>query len=244
MLFALCLKGSMRLRIDLKEYTITPNSVFIILPNKIFELLNSTDDLYIEYLFFSTDFVSNLPLPKDFDVLNNMTLCPYLQVPEQSMEELMEYHSFITRVCNREKHIRHEEVVKSLMHAFIALIASLYLEAEVNTELESSSRGAIIVDEFSKLLMKYHKAERKASFYAGKLCITTQYLSVTLKRITGRSVNTWITDAVILEAKLLLKSSDMSVLQISEELNFPNPSFFVRYFKQYVGITPLKYRES
>lgn len=244
MLFCLCLQGSTRLRMDLKEYTITPNSVFTVLPNKIFETLGQTDDLYVEYLFFSTEFVSNLPLPNDFDVLNNMTRSPCLQVSEQNMNELIEYHSFIVKICDRKNNIRNEEVAKSLMYAFIALIASLYLDAEVSSELETTSRGTVIVEEFSKLLVEHCRTERKASFYADKLCITTQYLSITLKKISGRSVNAWITEAVILEAKVLLKSTDMSILQLSEVLNFPNPSFFIRYFKQYAGITPLKYRES
>ena len=100
----------------------------------------------------------------------------------------------------------------------------------------------MIVEEFSKLLMQYHRESRKASFYADKLCISTQYLSRILRECTGRSVNSWITEFVIAEAKYLLKSSDMSILQISEKLNFPNPSFFTRYFKQYAGITPMKFR--
>lgn len=244
MLFGLCLKGYAKLRIDYKEYNLIPNSIFIVLPNQIFEPLEESEDHYVECLFFSTDFVNTLPLPRNFDVLNNMTLCPCLSVSDENMHELMEYHSFIVRVCNRSRHIHDEAVAKSLMYAFIALMASLYAETKVHADMIPNTRGTIIVDEFCKLLMKYHNTERMASFYSDKLCISTQYLSRTLKRLTGRSVNTWITEAVILEAKVLLKSSDKSIMEISEELNFPNPSFFIRYFKQYAGITPLKYRES
>lgn len=243
MLFGLCLRGRAKLRINLNEYILTPNSIFTILPNQIFETLEKSEDHFVECLFFSTDFANGLPLPKDFDILNNMTQSPCISVSEQNMNDLMEYHSFIVKVCLKDRHIWNEDVAKSLMYAFIALLASLYEEVEANTELKYDSRGTIIVEEFSKLLMEHHKTERKVSFYSDKLCISNQYLSRTLRRITGRSVNTWINEAVILEAKVLLKSSDMSVVQISEELNFPNPSFFTRYFKQYAGVTPLRYRE-
>lgn len=243
MLFGLCLRGNAGIRINLKEYELSPNSIFTILPNQIFEPLEETDDHFVECLFISTDFANNLPLPKNFEVLNNMTYSPCISVSEEDMNELMEFHSFIVKVCDRRNHVHDENVRKSLIYSYIALIASLYMAAQDNAELKSNSRGTTIADEFSKLLMEHHKTERKASFYSGKLCISTQYLSRTLKEITGRSVNEWITEAVVLEAKVLLKSSDMSVLQISEELNFPNPSFFIRYFKQYAGITPLKYRE-
>jgi len=244
MLFGLCLKGSARLRINLKEYMLTANSIFIILPNQIFESLEKTDDNFVECLFFSTDFVNSLPLPKDFDVLNKMSHSPCLPVSEDTMKELIEYHSFIVRICDKNRAIHNESVSKSLMYAFIALVASLYTEVNLETGLKLNARGKVIVDEFSKLLIKYNKQERKASFYSDKLCISTPYLSRTLKEITGRSVNAWITEAVILEAKILLKSSELTILEVSEELNFPNPSFFIRYFKQYAGMTPLKYRES
>lgn len=245
MLFGLCLSGYAKLRIDLKEYSLPPNSIFTILPNQIFEALEETDDHFTECLFISTDFASNLPLPKDFDILKNMTQNPCITVSEEEMKELMEYHSFIMKVCNQNR-FHQSETAKSFVHAFIALVASLYTEikADTNAGKKKNSKGSEIVERFSQLLMKYHKTERIASFYSDKLCISTPYLSRTLKNITGRSVNKWITEAVVLEAKVLLKSSDMSILQISEELNFPNPSFFIRYFKQYAGITPLKYRES
>lgn len=244
MLLGLCLRGHARLRINFKEYTLSPNSVFTILPNQIFESLEKSDDHYVECLFFSVDFANTLPLPKDFDILNNMKHMPCLAISEEYMQELIELRTFISKVCDSKRHTYNENVAKSLIASFIALIATLYSEAGANTELKTNSRGEVIVDEFSRLLMEHHKTERKASFYSDKLCISTQYLSRTLKKYTSRSVNAWITEAVILEAKALLKSSDASIQEISEELNFPNPSFFIRYFKQYTGATPLKYRVS
>jgi len=243
MILGICLQGNAKLKIDLREYTLIPNSIFTILPNQIFEPIEKTDDHYTEILFFSIDFINSIPLPKDFDVMHRMKNCPCLPISEENMDEVVEYYSFISKALENKKHIHKEEIRKSLLYALIALIGSLYIESEAETELKVNSRGENIVEEFSKLLMKYHRKERNASFYADKLCISTQYLSRTLKKITGRSVNIWITEAVILEARILLKSSNMTVLQISEELNFPNPSFFVRYFKQYSGMTPSKYRE-
>lgn len=244
MLFGICLRGESRLKIDLKEYVLKPNTVFTVLPNRIVELLGRSEDHFVEVLFFSIDFMNNLPLPKDFDVFNKMKHQPSLEVSDENMKELIEYHSFIAKACNKESHVYRKEVAKSLLCALIALIGSLYVEEEVSIDTKVNSRGEEIVDEFSDLLMQYHREERNASFYADKMCITPQYLSRTLKTITGRSVNYWINEAVILDAKMLLKSSNMTVVQISEELNFPNPSFFGRFFKQYAGITPLKYRES
>lgn len=244
MIFGIHLKGESRLKIDLREYVLSPNTIFTILPNQIFESLENSSDSYVEILFFSTDFMNNLPLPKNFDVLNKMKYQPCLKVSDENIQEILEYHSFIAKACNQQKHIHRKEITESLLCALIGLIASLYAEEELKAESKINSRGEEIVNEFSDLLMKYHRNERNASFYADKMCITTQYLSRTLKQITGRPINAWINEAVILDAKALLKSSDMTVIQISEELNFSNPSFFGRFFKQYAGMTPLKYKKS
>ena len=53
----------------------------------------------------------------------------------------------------------------------------------------------------------------------------------------------WINKAVILEAKVLLKHSNLLVFQISDELNFPNPSFFSKFFKRMTGMTPAEYQK-
>lgn len=244
MIFGINKRGRSRLRIDLKEYELVPGTIFTILPNQIFETIEKSKDSYAEILFFSMDFMNDLPLPKDFDVMNRMKCQPCLKVTDENMREIIEYHSFIAKACSQEKHVHREEVTKSLLCALIGLIGSLYAETNIDTNPKINTRGEEIVNEFSDLLMQYHRKERGASFYADKLCISTPYLSRTLKSITGRSVSTWINEAVIMDAKALLKSSNMTVMQISEELNFPNPSFFGRFFKQYAGLTPLKYKES
>lgn len=245
MIFGIHLRGEARLRIDLREYILRPNTVFTLLPNQIFESLENSEDSYAEILFFSIDFMNDLPLPQNFDILEKMKSHPCLKVSDEKIQQLIEYHSFITKACNQQEHSRKKEINTPLLWALIGLIASLYMEEErINAESRVNSREEEMISKFSDLLTQYHRQERNASFYADKMCITPQYLSRTLKKITGRPISSWINEAVILDAKALLKSSDMTVVQISEELNFPNPSFFGRFFKQYAGITPLKYKRS
>lgn len=81
------------------------------------------------------------------------------------------------------------------------------------------------------------------AFYARQLCIASHCLSPLIRQSSGDAPSTWIIKAVISEAKVLLKQSDKTVLQISEELGFPNSPFFCRYFKRETGMTPSEYRE-
>ena len=99
-----------------------------------------------------------------------------------------------------------------------------------------------IVERFIALVEEHYREERLIGFYADKLCITPKYLSKLVKENTGRSAGEWIESHVILEARAMLQSSDMTIQQIASSLNFPNQSFFGKYFKRATGLSPKQYR--
>ena len=67
--------------------------------------------------------------------------------------------------------------------------------------------------------------------------------STIIKRVSRKTAAEWIDDYVTLEAKALLKSTNLTIQQISDELNFPSQSFFGKYFKRITGLSPKEYRE-
>ena len=74
------------------------------------------------------------------------------------------------------------------------------------------------------------------------MCITPRYLSRVVKESTQFSAAEWIERLVVLEARALLKSTNMTIQQISDELNFSTQTFFGKYFKRRVGLSPKEYR--
>jgi len=242
LILGICLKGSTKVKINFREYELSPNTIFTILPSEIFESLGRSDDFFSEVLVFSMDFFIGLPLPEDFDILQNISNRPVFRISEKEMEDLLEFHSFIVKLFNRKKHAYRNKTTRSLLLALLIELGAIYREEKVEKN-KATSRSEDIANRFFILLKDHYQKERSASFYADKLCITSKHLSSILKKVTGRSINTWIDEAVIIGAKMLLKTSDLTVLQISEEMNFPNPSFFGKFFKQHVGMTPVAYRE-
>lgn len=53
----------------------------------------------------------------------------------------------------------------------------------------------------------------------------------------------WIDRALVREAKVLLHHTAMPVAEVAEKLGFATPSFFIRFFRQQTGHTPLQYRK-
>ena len=96
--------------------------------------------------------------------------------------------------------------------------------------------------QFLDLLTEHHSQQRSVGFYASRLHITPKYMSSLIKEVSGRSAAQWIDEYVILEAKSLLKYSDLSIQEIAYRLNFSTQSFFGKYFKQHTGMSPGQYK--
>ena len=75
-------------------------------------------------------------------------------------------------------------------------------------------------------------------------CLTPRYFSTIVREKSGRNALQWIMMFIIAEAKKLLSDPDPSIKEIAETLGFSNQSFFGRYFKQYVGLSPMAFRSS
>ena len=130
------------------------------------------------------------------------------------------------------------------MLCVVAGVWSERLEEVRNTTSQTTSRSRMIFDQFIKLVSEYHTKYRNVGFYADKLCLTPKYLSKLIKTASGRSAPEWIDAYVILEAKNLLKYSDITIKEIVYRLNFPNQSVFYKFFKARTGMTPSDYRNS
>ena len=112
----------------------------------------------------------------------------------------------------------------------------------VSTQVATKDRSSDYFKQLVNLLRENYRTERSVEFYANEMNLTPKHLSRVVRTYSGKSVHQWIDDFVVLEIKNLLKYSDMSIQQISYELNFPNPSFMGQYFKRITGKTPGEYR--
>lgn len=242
--FVVCLRGRAEVRINFRKYQVTENSIITIVPNQIVEIIACSEDFLIENLAFSPDYLIDMALPIDYDLPGRIISEPVLHLSKEEKEHIFKYHTFILSAFNTQRHVFFKQVIKGLLFSLMMELASKYIDIDqISDKNKVSGRSEEIVKQFFLLLKDNHRQERTSSYYADKLCITSKYLSETLKKVTGRSINSWLEDAILLSSKLLLKSSDLTVLQISEELNFPNPSYFGRFFKKLTGMTPKEYRD-
>ena len=135
------------------------------------------------------------------------------------------------------------QVTLHLIASFLWYVDALWNRYDASTR-KSHTREQILYSDFMQLVNIYASAEHNIDFYASKLCLSARYMSTIVKKVSGKSAKQWIDDTIIVHTKINLKHTNKTVAQISDEMNFPNPSFFSKYFKRLTGMTPLQYRLS
>lgn len=102
-------------------------------------------------------------------------------------------------------------------------------------------RSKEIFNKFIAYVKRYCPTEQCVGFYADKLCLTPKYLSKTIKDISGKTAGSWIDEFVLLEAKILLEHTNLTIQEVSVRMNFADQSSFGKFFKKKVGLSPKLY---
>lgn len=247
LVFALCVKGTSEFQINLKSYTIESGDMVILFPGQIVYNKRSSIENCLLISVSRTLMDSLVPRNKSlmdviFYILNN----PVIKTDEHGEKTIKEYIDFIISRINSfkgRKQMFGNEVIKNIAMAMLYEVLDM-VSKEVMVENKSLTRKDEIFRHFLKLLTEYYNKDRSVAFYADKICVNPKHLSNVIKELTGKTAGEWIDEHVIMEAKVLLKSSNMTVQEVSQILNFPNQSFFGKYFKKHTGMRPGEYRNS
>lgn len=181
-------------------------------------------------------------LLKDMAIFSIINAHPVVEVSATDKKELEALYDEM-QIISTDKTIQFPyETALYTLAAFFFRHSSKYYE-NYRRKIVPSVQNRI-ADRFIRLVQEHFRTERFLEFYAEKLDITPKHLSRTIKIQTGASPVEWINRFVILEAKVMLRSSNLNIQQIAEELNFPSQSFFGKYFKKATGLSPKEYRNN
>ncbi len=239
----ICIHGTIKGTIDLKPFTAKAPCLFIALSGQIIQYEYISKDFSGSHIMMSDRFLNNLAIdikesvPLFISVHDN----PWIPLNDEELESIVEFYTMMQKTVRASENPHRMEIVKHLTQAFFYSSGYNYYKLPA---IEERSKKDILAENFLALVKSNFKERRGMEFYADKLCLTPKYLSKVIKENTGKSANEWIDNYVILEARALFRSTNMTVQQVSDELNFPNQSFFGKYFKRHTGESPKAYRKS
>ena len=243
----ICSSGTSSLNIDLDEYQIGENSLVIISPNNILQVHGLSDTTGV-VIGFEEQFVQHIDINLRglLPLFLQLQKHPVLRVTPEQCRNLQELVRNMADEMVHSKELPYfDEIIRSYFDLVIYKLGSIvgqYLRDSAPVESSAKSRNEEYFHRFMRILSNSYKAERSVGFYASQLCITPKYLTTLIKKVSGRSAAEWIDSYVVLEAKNLLRYSDMSIQEIAYYLNFSNQSFFGKYFKHQTGMSPSAYK--
>ena len=247
-----CQRGSVEVSLEGCHYHIKPGDVYIYMASTLVHLLHKSEDA--EGIMVEVDFYYILPIVNKVINVESQLFMRKNPCVSLSGEQCAHFEYLLNNLWDRinaedcqKENVQYQhlklELIKSMGQTICYEIFNMYFTNQPLQPLQQGKKD-VVFQNFMLSLFRFYRKERDVSFYARMQHITPRYFSAIIKEKTGDSALQWIVRMVITEAKQLLEESDLSIKEIADQLNFPTQSFFGKYFKQYVGVSPKEYRNN
>ena len=242
-IFALCLEGSIKVSINLMDSEIKQGDFITLLPGTIIQFYEQKEKVRLGFVGFSSHCLNGVNLIQStLRSFSTILEYPVLTVEPTVASYFKDYFALLARITTGP-YPPDTRTAQNTLSMLLQGIDRMYSNRPYTLK-NTKNRKEEICRELVQLVIENYTHERRAQFYADKLGISLQHLSTTVKVVTGKNVLDIIAHVVIVDAKAKLKSTNMTIQEIAYSLNFPSASFFGKYFKRHMGMSPLEYRNS
>lgn len=238
--------GTAKIKINGKLHELRPNTLFIFNENTVIEQVKASIRSSGYMITYSRQYLNSIHVDTQdlISIYHGFLDEPCVQIDPEEAAYIHDISKLMRSVlCDYAPTPNREKIISSLFAAMFHYVMGILQKHSLPAGNDSvSNRTDELFNKFLDLLREYCSTERSVEFYASKMGITPKYLSLILKKKSGRNASKLIDEAVVYEAKRLLKYSGMSINEIATKLNFASQSFFGKYFKQRVGVSPSRYK--
>lgn len=241
-LFLLCIRGNCSITIHLNKYELKKNSIAIIFPHQFVQVMEGSKDCRFIFVGFSKELIQSPPLfSRMIEYTPSIFEEPVIELSPEIANIFYEYFKVLIKAIRLPSSFIKNEQADLICSQLVMGLGNIYKQGESN-ERPRYNRNQEIVKELIRVVIQNYKSERNISFYAEKMHLSPQHLSTTIKKTTGKTLTDIISTFVIRDAQAKLRSTELTIQEIAYSLNFPDISFFGKYFKRYTGMSPKQYR--
>ena len=242
----LCLGGKGCATIEGKSYDVGRNDLFICHPHQLIENVMISYDFKFQGLLMSPQyFQSVFFMPgKIWKAGLDVRKMPLFHLDDKEAEGFVINYKMLGYKLSRTDMPHHQQSIKLFLQS---LVYDMYDVLAPKLQLSESidygySSGEILFGRFANMLSAEIPLRHPVSYYADKLCITPKYLSSICKKQTGKTASDIIDEMTVNYIKQMLTSSEKSIKEIAADAGFDNLSFFGKYVKRELGMSPRDYR--
>lgn len=239
---SIIVSGYLEIKINNEVLHLGPKSIILVAPYTVIQSHGFKGTFELRTICFTESFIA--------DSLFNIRVIDFLdlffkntgksiQLNESEFKSLDKMYSVLEEAVNEEiKGLDRKHYISTLILAYLFKTFDIFdntfkYNGVFSADLETVSK-------FRLLILK--EPNNKLEFYAEKLNVSTQHLIRIVKRNTNKTPYTLISESLVINAKILLKSPKITITEISDELSFSDKSSFGKFFKKHTGMSPNSYR--
>lgn len=239
------MSGKGRHYVDFETYDVQDNSFFFISQGQIHCFDDNNYDGCI--IHFNESFIAdNENQIKTFlnhNIFHSFEKEPVFYVKHTDDKELRNIVTQMQSEMWTPSQFAHREYLKVLLHLFLIVIQRFGIRKDCSG-LSINNPSHILFVKFRKLIEENFHSIHTVAEYANLLNISSKTLTNCTKEISHQTPLEIINNRIFLEAKRLLVYSDKNINEIGFELGFEDPSYFVKFFKRHMKISPSDFRKT
>lgn len=240
----ICTGGEIDLEIDSNQYHLGINSCLISAPSTIVRFMNTHKDFTMKLLFFDKNFLlKNISDPFIIEKMNLFHNNSYslLKTNNKNASILIDLMGYMEKKAE-QKGKYSEEIIRTTIFNLLLEVAEILNNADDNLQEKEEGKTDLYL-RFCKLVRENIHHYRTVQLYADHLFVSSKYLIEIVKKATGKTPHEVIDEALLKEAYVLLGTPEITISEISFQLQFNSSSAFGRFFKKQTSLSPSEYRK-
>ena len=251
-LIVICTEGMAQFDYDGQQIQLRKNDLFLYMAHSVASNFMSSPDFNCRQIWFSRSELWSINMYGEVSLadLAYLKQHPMVHLTADDVQLLDDYFLLLCRRMRDHSPLLYPDIVRSLvstmMLEMLCIMRRNKEQYAVSKDQEDTNPGfhkRLLADKFMQLVEQSDGRIRKVDDFAKQLNVTPKYLSTILKETINRRPSMMIEHFTMGAIERRLRYTDLTMQEIANDLNFPNASFFGKYFKEHTGMTPLEYRK-
>lgn len=242
--YVMVLDGSLSLELNAVPYQLKKNCSLIVDRKMVINNVQHSENFRCLICVISTDvgfsFINKSLMQSIMHILAN----PVIEMGQNEVDLLLKYYELLVFKMDHPEMNFGRETVRDIIRCF-----AYDLLSNINKHLHQDGddmlrQGDRIYRRFMLLLADNTSVNRSVKSYADELCVSPKYLTSVCRKHSQLTASEIIATSVVSRIKQLLLYSDLSIKEIASEMGFDNLSFFGKYVRKHLGLSPNHYRKA
>ena len=240
-------KGWCEITVNLEKKLIQQDDIMVVLPSQIFEIIQYSDDFEVKAVFVDSEMIVEAGYHIKSQNLIEFLSPQYPKIISLDRKTARDVKYNFTKIYTYifdNDNVFSDELVIHHLSILMYELGNFYHHMVKYEEIQTPNRKEELAKQFILLVGTHFRDSREVQFYADKLFVSRKHLTKVISEVLKKSPKIIISEAVILEAKVLLKNPNFTISEVANLLNFIDLSIFNKFFKKMTGQTPSEYKNS